>query len=189
MKEPINEKSIRKVEVTPSSEQHDLLNRSVVAERVKPIKFGSVVQGFKDLAKEFGRLECKDFGPLRCIISFESMELRDKALQIRFMPDFSTRLHRIGVSLGERQGGYGLSCSVCGLPRTMEVEEIPAETNKQEDSMSTRCIIDDRCLEEIIKETQLKLRDEPFEGVTHDTDSTSDKSLPPGFEDFKQRKI
>ncbi|MED6136277.1 hypothetical protein PIB30_054611 [Stylosanthes scabra] len=85
---------MRKVKVAPSPEQQDLLNRSVVAKSVKPIKFGSVVQGFKDLAKEFGRLECRDFGPLKCI----------------------TRLR-----------------------------------------------------------------------ATHDTDSTSDNSLPPGFEDFKQR--
>ncbi|MED6156572.1 hypothetical protein PIB30_015671 [Stylosanthes scabra] len=249
MKKTINEKSMRKVEVVPSTEQQDLLNRSIVAESVKPIKFGRVVQGFKGLAKEFGRSECRDFGPLRCIISFESVELRDKVLQIRFMPEF---FHKItpywGISwktsrriwledrssfivarilidyfqwelihewisvecedavvqvyvkeIGadflsfqvhpEEDPKSSCSCSAFDLPGTMEVENIPSETNKQEDSMSTKCIIDDRCSKEIIKETQLKLYEEPFEGAIHDNHSTSEKSLPPGFEGFKQRKI
>ncbi|MED6191482.1 hypothetical protein PIB30_000582 [Stylosanthes scabra] len=245
---------MRRVEVVPSPEQQDLLNRSVVAESVKPIKFGRVVQ----------------------------VELRDKALQIRFMPDFFDKITSYwGVSwktsrrvwlevmglpihvwsedifdriakgidrclvmqheLTKDRASFTVarilidcfqwepihewisvtcqdaviqvyfkeigadflsfqvhpeedpkptcSCSGCDLPGTMEVENIPSETNKQEDSMSTRRTIDDRCWEEIIKETQLKLREGPFEGATHDNHSTSKKSLPPRFEDFKQRKI
>ncbi|MED6158790.1 hypothetical protein PIB30_035994 [Stylosanthes scabra] len=82
IKKAINEKSMRKVEVAPSPKQQDLLNRSVVAESVKPIKFGSFVRGFKDLAKEFGRLECRDYGPLKCIISFERVWLEVMGLPI-----------------------------------------------------------------------------------------------------------
>ncbi|MED6187402.1 hypothetical protein PIB30_076098 [Stylosanthes scabra] len=81
------------------------------------------------------------------------------------------------------------SCSGCELPGTIEVVDIPSETNRQEDSVSTWSIIDDRCLEEIIKETQLKLREEHFDIATHDNHSTFEKTLPPGFEDFNRRKI
>ncbi|MED6195919.1 hypothetical protein PIB30_042391 [Stylosanthes scabra] len=90
-KKAINDKSIRRINVVPSPKQQDLLNRSIVVESVKPIKFG-ICAGFKELAKDFGRLECKDFGPSRCIISFESIELRDKTLQIHFMPDLFDKI-------------------------------------------------------------------------------------------------
>ncbi|MED6138577.1 hypothetical protein PIB30_075569, partial [Stylosanthes scabra] len=78
----------RKIEVSSSLKQKELLNRSILAESVKPIKFGSVVQGFKRIANDYGRLECRDLGPNKCIISFTSVELRDKALTGSFMPEF-----------------------------------------------------------------------------------------------------
>ncbi|MED6106180.1 hypothetical protein PIB30_002632 [Stylosanthes scabra] len=42
--------------------------------------------------------------------------------------------------------------------------------NKQEDSVSTRCLFDDRCSEEVIKKTQLKVREDSIERASlHDT--------------------
>ncbi|MED6162872.1 hypothetical protein PIB30_074529 [Stylosanthes scabra] len=78
----------RKVEVMPSIKKKEMLNWSIIAESIRPIKFGLVVQQFEELSMEYGRLECRDLGPKMCIISFESLDLRDRALQSRFMPEF-----------------------------------------------------------------------------------------------------
>ncbi|MED6160033.1 hypothetical protein PIB30_047650 [Stylosanthes scabra] len=78
----------RKVEVMTSIKKKEMLNRSIIAESIRPIKFELVVQRFEELSMEYGRLECRDLGPRMCIISFESLDLRDRALQSRFTPEF-----------------------------------------------------------------------------------------------------
>ncbi|MED6215769.1 hypothetical protein PIB30_001390 [Stylosanthes scabra] len=42
--------------------------------------------------------------------------------------------------------------------------------NKQENSVSTRCLFDDRCSDEVIKETQMRLHGDPTEEAFQDTD-------------------
>ncbi|MED6195507.1 hypothetical protein PIB30_038542 [Stylosanthes scabra] len=68
------------VEVKVSEEQSELLNRSIIAECFKPIKFGIVVEQFDKLELQYGKIECRDFGPKKCILSMDSVELRDRAL-------------------------------------------------------------------------------------------------------------
>ncbi|MED6107805.1 hypothetical protein PIB30_017695 [Stylosanthes scabra] len=87
-RETSNRPERRKVEVMPSIKKKEMLNRSIIVESIRPIKFGLVVQQFEELSMEYGRLECRDLGPRMCIISFESLDLRDRALQSRFMPEF-----------------------------------------------------------------------------------------------------
>ncbi|MED6217711.1 hypothetical protein PIB30_020166, partial [Stylosanthes scabra] len=48
----------------------------------------------------------------------------------------------------------------------IQEEEI---SNKEGNSISTKCLFDDRCSEEVIKETQLRLFGDPIEGALHDT--------------------
>ncbi|MED6209634.1 hypothetical protein PIB30_056674 [Stylosanthes scabra] len=64
----------------------ELLDRSIIAESVRPIRFGMVVNDFKSLTAELGRLERRDMDPCKWIISFETTELTDKALGVQFMP-------------------------------------------------------------------------------------------------------
>ncbi|MED6193252.1 hypothetical protein PIB30_017643 [Stylosanthes scabra] len=58
----------------------DLLNRSILAEKLKPIKFGIIVQSFGLMSERLGRIEYRDLGSTKCILSFESKDMRDKAL-------------------------------------------------------------------------------------------------------------
>ncbi|MED6160967.1 hypothetical protein PIB30_056277 [Stylosanthes scabra] len=58
----------------------ELLNRSIVAENVEPIKFGEVVRAFGPIQNTLGKIGCRDLGPRKYILSFESIEQRDMAL-------------------------------------------------------------------------------------------------------------
>ncbi|MED6107080.1 hypothetical protein PIB30_010801 [Stylosanthes scabra] len=71
-----------------SASQKEFLGKSILAESFQPIKFGSVVHAFKDMEKEYGRIEYRDLGPRKYILMFESIQSRDKALTRQFMPKF-----------------------------------------------------------------------------------------------------
>ncbi|MED6200322.1 hypothetical protein PIB30_083963 [Stylosanthes scabra] len=53
----------------------ELLSRSILSESFQPIKFGSAIQAFEELKEEFGRIECRDLEPRKCILSFESLRI------------------------------------------------------------------------------------------------------------------
>ncbi|MED6107416.1 hypothetical protein PIB30_013773 [Stylosanthes scabra] len=77
-KEPT--KTRREVEVKVAENQKELLNRSILAESVEPIRFGSVVKRLDELQMQYGKIECRDLGPRKCILLLDTIELRDKAL-------------------------------------------------------------------------------------------------------------
>ncbi|MED6158146.1 hypothetical protein PIB30_030203 [Stylosanthes scabra] len=53
---------------------------SILAECFEPIKFGVVVEKLEQLKEQLGKIECRDLGPRKCILSLDSVELRDRAL-------------------------------------------------------------------------------------------------------------
>ncbi|MED6222278.1 hypothetical protein PIB30_062855 [Stylosanthes scabra] len=82
MEQRTKEKGSRKVvEVVASAPMTDLLKRSIVAGSVKPIDFRVI---WEKLCSEWqgpGRVQTRDLGPYKCILSFDSVENRDEALK------------------------------------------------------------------------------------------------------------
>ncbi|MED6134531.1 hypothetical protein PIB30_037830 [Stylosanthes scabra] len=70
----------REVDVLVSEKQKELLDKSIIAESFEPIKFGLVVEQLDKLKEQYGKIECRDLGPRKCIMSMDLIELRDKAL-------------------------------------------------------------------------------------------------------------
>ncbi|MED6126523.1 hypothetical protein PIB30_079344, partial [Stylosanthes scabra] len=68
------------VEVTVADKQRDLLDRSIIAESFEPIRFGIVVKQLDQLEERYGKIECRDLGPRKCILSMDTVEARDRAL-------------------------------------------------------------------------------------------------------------
>ncbi|MED6211285.1 hypothetical protein PIB30_072225, partial [Stylosanthes scabra] len=78
---PEPKKAKRVVHVLPSLEQNDLLDRSALRESFQPIKFGNLVVNLENHWDEYGKIEVRDIGPCKCIITFESVHECDKALE------------------------------------------------------------------------------------------------------------
>ncbi|MED6173315.1 hypothetical protein PIB30_058185 [Stylosanthes scabra] len=60
--------------------QEDLLKRSIIAKSVEEIFLrvtSQIVEGWKGQ----GQVECRDMGPYSCIMSFDSVDIRDAALK------------------------------------------------------------------------------------------------------------
>ncbi|MED6144723.1 hypothetical protein PIB30_018196 [Stylosanthes scabra] len=96
-----NEDRIEKVEkqedrkivtVNASKKQKDLLDRSVIAESFEPIKFRYVVEAMKKFNEEYGKIECRDLGPRKCILTFLTSERRDKALSKAILDQFFNKV-------------------------------------------------------------------------------------------------
>ncbi|MED6119377.1 hypothetical protein PIB30_011180 [Stylosanthes scabra] len=82
---------------TPDSTQVDLLKRNVVAESLNTIRFGWTKEQIAENWEGPGEVECRDLGPFKCILSFESVEARDIALE-------SPCLHSIFFEIGKLWG-------------------------------------------------------------------------------------
>ncbi|MED6185862.1 hypothetical protein PIB30_061104 [Stylosanthes scabra] len=57
------------VMVNASEKQKDLLDRSIIAESFELIKFGYVVESLKNFDEVYGKIECRDLGPRKCILT------------------------------------------------------------------------------------------------------------------------
>ncbi|MED6147772.1 hypothetical protein PIB30_046883 [Stylosanthes scabra] len=82
--EPVEQKDhsrrMKEVEVKESESQRELLDRSIIAEAFHPIRFGAVVKRLDKLEEKYGKIECRDFDPKKCILSMDTIELRNRAL-------------------------------------------------------------------------------------------------------------
>ncbi|MED6162213.1 hypothetical protein PIB30_068291 [Stylosanthes scabra] len=78
-KSPI-ENHVKEVEAKWSEKQRQRLQRSLLGVCVKPIDFRKVMYRLLDDWKGPGEIECRDVGPYRCLITFESPEARDAAM-------------------------------------------------------------------------------------------------------------
>ncbi|MED6208616.1 hypothetical protein PIB30_047003 [Stylosanthes scabra] len=70
----------RTVEVQTSTKMQELLDMSILAEIVEPIKLGLLVKLLDSIMENMGKVECRDLGANKCIPSFESKEMRHKEL-------------------------------------------------------------------------------------------------------------
>ncbi|MED6118551.1 hypothetical protein PIB30_003767 [Stylosanthes scabra] len=62
-----------------AEDQRDRLRRSLLGCSVKPIEFRKVMNLLIDEWKGEGDIECRDVGPYRCLVTFSSPDIRDKA--------------------------------------------------------------------------------------------------------------
>ncbi|MED6144088.1 hypothetical protein PIB30_012175 [Stylosanthes scabra] len=68
------------IKVIPDPTQMDILKRSVVADSLTTIRFGWMKEQIAEKWEGPGEVECRDLGPFRCILTFETIEARDAAL-------------------------------------------------------------------------------------------------------------
>ncbi|MED6132891.1 hypothetical protein PIB30_022970 [Stylosanthes scabra] len=71
----------KEVNLSRSQTQSDILSRSLLGFNTKPIEFAHVES---TLLREWdgeGVIECRDVGPFRCLITFESEKIRDEAME------------------------------------------------------------------------------------------------------------
>ncbi|MED6109004.1 hypothetical protein PIB30_029612 [Stylosanthes scabra] len=73
-------KERRVMEVMVSEEQKEMLDKSILAESFEPIKFGLVVDQLNKIEEQYGKVEYRDLGPKKCILSLDSIKLRNRAL-------------------------------------------------------------------------------------------------------------
>ncbi|MED6114176.1 hypothetical protein PIB30_077730 [Stylosanthes scabra] len=73
------DKKAAKVEVCMS--QEDLLKRSIIVELEKEIFFGRVKNQIVEGWKGHGKVECRDLGRYSCLLSFDTIEIRDASLK------------------------------------------------------------------------------------------------------------
>ncbi|MED6158240.1 hypothetical protein PIB30_030987 [Stylosanthes scabra] len=78
----------RCVEVMSLVEQKELLDRSVLVESFQPIKFGNLVVSLENHWEEYGKIEVRDLGPRKCILTFASVSARDAALANGVLLDY-----------------------------------------------------------------------------------------------------
>ncbi|MED6217133.1 hypothetical protein PIB30_014795 [Stylosanthes scabra] len=71
------------------------LQRSLHGVSVKPIEFRKIMDHLLDEWKGPGKIECRDVGPYRCLLTFDSPEIRDNALQCELLRSTfdETRMH------------------------------------------------------------------------------------------------
>ncbi|MED6180241.1 hypothetical protein PIB30_008435 [Stylosanthes scabra] len=60
--------------------KQDLLSRSMMGVSLKPIKLKEVQWQIGESWEGTGHVECRDVGPFRCLLTFESANVRDKAM-------------------------------------------------------------------------------------------------------------
>ncbi|XLR60797.1 hypothetical protein HN51_004066 [Arachis hypogaea] len=78
----IKEKSDEEqIEVKISSTQAEMLKRSIVGENSKPIVFSKMMKSIREKWEGPGRVECRDVGPFKCLLTFESKEYMQVALK------------------------------------------------------------------------------------------------------------
>ncbi|MED6186470.1 hypothetical protein PIB30_066969 [Stylosanthes scabra] len=71
----------KEVEALWCAEQKQRLQRSLLGVSVKPIYFRKVMYKLMDEWKGPGKIECRDVGPFRCLLTFDTTEIRDAALE------------------------------------------------------------------------------------------------------------
>ncbi|MED6115784.1 hypothetical protein PIB30_094023, partial [Stylosanthes scabra] len=75
----INERKAIRVKADPT--QTDILKRSLVAESLNTIRFGWTKEQIAEKWEGPCEVDCRDLGPFRCILKFETAEARDIALE------------------------------------------------------------------------------------------------------------
>ncbi|MED6163681.1 hypothetical protein PIB30_082332 [Stylosanthes scabra] len=75
------EKKRHEVEIIWCEEQKQRLARSLLGVNVNPIEFKKVMYKILEEWKGPGSIEYRDVGPFRCLITFDSPEIRDAALE------------------------------------------------------------------------------------------------------------
>ncbi|MED6148552.1 hypothetical protein PIB30_054164 [Stylosanthes scabra] len=71
----------KKVDGTWVEDQKQRLQKSLLGFCVKQIEFRKVMNRWLDECKGPGEIECRDVGPYKCLITFESPEIRNDAFQ------------------------------------------------------------------------------------------------------------
>ncbi|MED6169463.1 hypothetical protein PIB30_021596 [Stylosanthes scabra] len=79
-KENGNEGRRKEVEAVWDDEQKQRLSRSLLGVSVEPIEFREVMYKLLKKWGGLGEIEVRDVGPFRCLITFETVEIRDAAI-------------------------------------------------------------------------------------------------------------
>ncbi|MED6194153.1 hypothetical protein PIB30_025881 [Stylosanthes scabra] len=72
-------KEVKEIEVKPCEMQIERLQRSLMGHCFKSINFPAVMSFLEERWDGKGEVECRDVGPKRCLLTFESTETRDIA--------------------------------------------------------------------------------------------------------------
>ncbi|MED6128295.1 hypothetical protein PIB30_096345 [Stylosanthes scabra] len=67
------------IEATWAEDQRQRLHKSLLGVSVRPIEFRKVMEHLLEEWKGPGEIECRDIGPYKCLITFDSPEIRDEA--------------------------------------------------------------------------------------------------------------
>ncbi|MED6179712.1 hypothetical protein PIB30_003512 [Stylosanthes scabra] len=198
----------------------EMLKRSLIGESALPLNREDIIPR---LYKEWETLrEVKEMGPFKMVLTFRSVEDKDKA---RLSPLLLTYFGEIrNWTEQEANSTRKAKVEIYGMP--IQAWKIPEErkykckidddvmlmkeagdskisgSNEEvagncEKSNSTRCIVDDRRSEDLIKETQMALSlgqnmkgpiqyNLEVEGL--EVEPSSNPQFPPGFEDFNTEK-
>ncbi|MED6182518.1 hypothetical protein PIB30_029136 [Stylosanthes scabra] len=73
----------KSIEVTADPTLMDILKQSVVAESIETIRFGLVKEQIAEKWEGPGEVECRDLGPFKCLLTFESVEARKKVYEVK----------------------------------------------------------------------------------------------------------
>ncbi|MED6106718.1 hypothetical protein PIB30_007041 [Stylosanthes scabra] len=107
-------KGRKELTLESSTLQRDILTRSLLGVSVNPVVFASLKGLVIDRWDGQGKVECKDVGPFRCLITFELESIRDEAMSSKVLTDaFDEIRHHWGFasSLSRR-----VWVEVMGLP-------------------------------------------------------------------------
>ncbi|MED6205402.1 hypothetical protein PIB30_017214 [Stylosanthes scabra] len=84
--EPGN-KGRKELTLQSSTLQRDILERSLLGVSVNSIDFASLKGLVIERWDRQGKVECRDVGPFRCLITFESESIRDEAMSNQVLTD------------------------------------------------------------------------------------------------------
>ncbi|MED6211199.1 hypothetical protein PIB30_071411 [Stylosanthes scabra] len=165
----------KEIEATWAEDQKQRLQRSLLGVCVKPIEFKKVMERLMEEWKGPDEIECRDIGPYKCLITFDSLEIRDEAFhsELLLATFDEIRPHlEIFWSLSRR-----VWIEIMGMPVCMWCEENFSKIAKQrgkvirfddrtEQSKSysvARVLVDSYQWERIHKWITIKVEDRSFE--------------------------
>ncbi|MED6119061.1 hypothetical protein PIB30_008280 [Stylosanthes scabra] len=70
----------KSIVVSADPVQEEILKRSLIAESISTIRFGWMKEQIAEVWEGPGDVACRDLGPFKCLLTFESVEARDHVL-------------------------------------------------------------------------------------------------------------